>query len=312
MPKYYFIGGERVRETEEKDFNWLVIDTSETQVIERIIKEYNFPKDIFVGTSYPEEVSRFETLSGTTLKQPISLVLMNLFREGENIEERLAPISFISSENLLITCTNENNHFFDRLLEKYGCKIDTFEKLITYAILDIYSHYVEELKEKKQRIDRLDKKARMTTENKELYRQADLEREIVYIDHTLKDQKSTLELLWQSSQFVHRLSDKKLLYDVQLRQRQTEKMISIYRDLLESIGNLFSGMMDNQLNHLMKYLDSAALIISIPAMIAGVWGMNTGGLPGKSSGLGFLLVVLGALIISVAFGYHLYKKDYSK
>ncbi|HDT8169369.1 TPA: magnesium transporter CorA family protein, partial [Enterococcus faecalis] len=70
MPKYYFIGGEQVRETEEKDFNWLVIDTSETQVIERIIKEYNFPKDIFVGTSYPEEVSRFEALSGTTLKQP--------------------------------------------------------------------------------------------------------------------------------------------------------------------------------------------------------------------------------------------------
>lgn len=40
-------------------------------------------------------------------------------------------------------------------------------------------------------------------------------------------------------------------------------------------------MMDNNLNHIMKYLDSAALIISVPALFAGIWGMNTGGLPGK-------------------------------
>ncbi len=77
-------------------------------------------------------------------------------------------------------------------------------------------------------------------------------------------------------------------------------MILIYRDLLESIGDLFNGMMDNHLNHLMKYLDSAALIISVPAMIAGVWGMNTGGLPGKNSTLGFLLVVIASIVIAAA------------
>lgn len=48
-------------------------------------------------------------------------------------------------------------------------------------------------------------------------------------------------------------------------------MIEIYRDLLESIGDLFNGMMDNNLNHIMKYLDSAALIISVPALFAGIW-----------------------------------------
>ncbi|WP_368269683.1 CorA family divalent cation transporter, partial [Enterococcus faecium] len=128
---------------------------------------------------------------------------------------------------------------------------------------------------------------------------------------TLRDQRKTMNQLWNSETFIKRLDDEQLLYDVHLRQRQTEKMIEIYRDLLESIGDLFNGMMDNNLNHIMKYLDSAALIISVPALFAGIWGMNTGGLPGKSSALGFILVVFGSLIAAAVLGYHLYRKDYT-
>ncbi|WGO85257.1 MAG: Hypothetical protein LKU_00064 [Lactobacillus kefiranofaciens] len=37
----------------------------------------------------------------------------------------------------------------------------------------------------------------------------------------------------------------------------------------------------------MKYLDSAALVIAVPALISGIWGMNVGGLPGKEDKNGF-------------------------
>ncbi|MFS0963948.1 magnesium transporter CorA family protein [Enterococcus durans] len=311
MLDYYFIK-EKVIQTDEKNFNWLVINDSDTEEIGRVIEKYQLPEDIFIGNSYPEEVSRLEYLSGTKLQHPISLVLLNLSSKQEKIEKRLTPISFVLSDNLLIACVEKETDFFEHLIEKHHEDIDSFEKVIAYTVLDIYTHYVKELKEMKKRIDSLDQEARKTTENEELYKQADLERDIVYIDHTLRDQKGTMDALWDSKPFVEGLADDRLLYDVQLRQRQTEKMILIYRDLLESIGDLFNGMMDNHLNHLMKYLDSAALIISVPAMIAGVWGMNTGGLPGKNSTLGFLLVVIASIVIAAAVGYHLTRKDYTK
>lgn len=62
----------------------------------------------------------------------------------------------------------------------------------------------------------------------------------------------------------------------------------------------------------MKYLDSVALISSIPALMAGIWGMNTCGLPGESSGVGFLFVITGSIVGAGALDYHLYKKDYMK
>ena len=308
----YFIGRIGVIATDEDQSNWLVIDSSNTKEIEQVIERYELPQDIFVGVSYPEEVSRMEELTGTSLNQPISLVLLNLSNEKETIEKRLTPISFVHSNDLLISCVDKKTDFFVRLIEKYGQVINTFEKAIAYSILEIYTHFVKELKVMKKKIDALDKEARKTTENEELYKQADLEREIVYIDHTLRDQKATLDQLWESESFVKKLTDDGLLYDIQLRQRQAEKMILIYRDLLESIGDLFNGMMDNHLNHLMKYLDSAALIISIPALIAGIWGMNTGGLPGERSGLGFLFVLIGSIVAAGIVGYHLYRKDYTK
>lgn len=313
MLEYYLIDeNKKVIATDEEHFNWLVIDTSDTEEIEQVTRTYQLPEDIFVGMTYPEEVSRLEHLSGTSLNNPISLVLLNLSSEKEKIERRLTPLSFVISNDLLITCQDEKTNFIDRLIEHHGNKIDSFEKVIVYAALDIYTHFVKELREMKTRIDSLDQEARKTTENEELYKQADLERDIVYIDHTLRDQKETMDLLWETPEFKERVNDEQLLYDVRLRQRQTEKMILIYRDLLESIGDLFNGMMDNNLNHLMKYLDSTALIISVPAMIAGIWGMNTGGLPGEDSATGFLLVLGGSIVAAATLGYHLFRKDYTK
>lgn len=49
-------------------------------------------------------------------------------------------------------------------------------------------------------------------------------------------------------------------------------MIHVYTDLLNSISGLFTAMMDSHLNHLMKYLDSVALILAIPTLISGIWG----------------------------------------
>ncbi|MBO0431431.1 magnesium transporter CorA family protein [Enterococcus sp. DIV0660C] len=313
MPAYYFVDKEKqVTDSDETKCNWIIVNNKDVNEIEKITQHYQLPQDIFIGISYPEAISRVEYLPGTKLKNAFSLVLLNLSSNRTKIEERLTPISFVVSDDLLITCVETETIFIKNLIDKHQKKLDSFEKIIAYTILNSYTHFVKELQKMKQEIDSLDEGARRTTENEELYKQADLERTIVYIDHTLRDQKETLDELWEVNDFADKLADDQLLYDVKLRQRQTEKMISIYRDLLESIGNLFSGMMDNHLNHLMKYLDSATLVISVPAMIAGIWGMNTGGLPGKSSELGFFLVLIGSAVATAAVALHLLRKDYTK
>jgi magnesium transporter len=289
--QHFEISNQHIQEVSPGKGNWLVLKDTTKEEQEEIIKP----------------------LENTALNNSYALGVTNLSAEKkEQIEERLEPLIFIISDSLLITHVGKESTFIDRLLEKYHEKIHTFAELISYGIYMLYTHYIEELLEIKKDIDELDVAARKTTENDALFKLADTERKIVYLDHTLADQKSTLNGLWENESFIQDLNDSKLVYDIQLHQKHAEKLIHIYRDLLETVGGLFTDMMDNNLNHLMKYLDSAALIISIPALISGIWGMNTGGLPGKGSSIGFFMVVGVAVLLAIIVAVHLNRKDFSK
>ena len=160
----------------------------------------------------------------------------------------------------------------------------------------------------------MDAAARKTTENNELFNLADTERDMVYLDHTLKDQNLTVNHLMERKEFLDKLDNESLVYDIKLRQKFANKLVTIYRDLLETIGGLFSDMMDNNLNHLMKYLDSAALVVC--SAIINCWTLgdqHTGGLPGKDNTIGTILVFWVSCLIRHHFtAVYLSKKDFSK
>lgn len=314
MIHYYHVEAQTgLKQTNATDYNWILLEDATMAEQKSVIAQYHLPDDIFIGGDYAEEVSRLENLHETKLNHAYSLALTNLSADRQaKIEDRLEPLIFIVADDLLITYTCTNSNFIQHLLTKNQHNLHSYEEIVAQAILRSYTHYIAELKALKQTIDHLDRAARDTTENQELFMLADTERNIVYLDHTLQGQQETLSSLWQHDGFREKLANEKLLYDIKLRQKHADKLIALYRDLLETIGGLFTDMMDNNLNHLMKYLDSAALIISVPSLIAGIWGMNTGGLPGKSMGIGFIAVIVLSIVLTILMALHLKRKDFSK
>jgi magnesium transporter len=313
MITHYKITERGVMQGEEQNYNWLLVESPSEQEIAILRKQFDLPKDIFEAIHYPEEVSRFEYLHSRVLNDALSLIVLDLQKEAKGyVEERLQPVSFVLSENILITITSGQSDLVQRIIAYEEKEINNTAKIVAFCLLFIYSDYVDELRALKTVIDELDQSARKTTENEELFRLADLERNIIYIQRTVDDQHETMQELWQNELFIQRVADPELIYDIQIKNRQASKLSHIYRDLIETVGGLFTDMMDNNLNHLMKYLDSAALVISIPALIAGIWGMNTGGLPGEGSAIGFLLVIGLALVLAIIAAVYLNKKDFTK
>lgn len=314
MMNYYQINETKgILNKDSKAGNWLVLEQATAEEQEKVIHDYELPEDIFSASDEAEEISRYEQIENDKLEQVTILSLTNLSDDTEkSIEERLEPLIFIWSESIIITYVGDRSEFSERFIDKYAKQVTSLEKLCAYVILMIYTHYIKELLEIKKTIDDLDRAARKTTENEELFRLADTKRNVVYLDHTLRGQEKTLDYLWHETDMEEKLNDKKLLYNIKLRQAHAEELIIIYRDLLETVGGLFGDMMDNNLNHLMKYLDSAALLISIPALISGIWGMNTGGLPGKGSNIGFFIVIIISIIVTTLVAIHLKRKDYTK
>ena len=162
-------------------------------------------------------------------------------------------------------------------------------------------HINQKLNAVKRKIDYLDSVARETTKTKELKKVTDLTRELVYLKHTLDDQTESLRSFGEYLK-KNQLASSADIASLMTKQAQLTKMIHVYTDLLNSISGLFTAMMDNHLNHLMKYLNSVALI-------SGIWGMNIGGLPGRTNKNGFWIIITIAAILTIIWAIIL-KKDF--
>lgn len=91
--------------------------------------------------------------------------------------------------------------------------------------------------------------------------------------------------------------------------KQSEMMIKQYNKLLEQIGDLFSSIISNRLNNLMKVLTSMSIILTIPSIIGALWGMNVS-LPFEKNPIAFWLLICGSLMISLGVAFIKKEKIY--
>ena len=92
-----------------------------------------------------------------------------------------------------------------------------------------------------------------------------------------------------------------LLEDVIIENKQAMEMCSIYRDITSSTMDAFASIISNNLNNVMKLLTSLTVVLTVPTLIASIWGMNVP-VPFQSSPLGFVWVMVIMLVVSfVAF-----------
>ena len=101
--------------------------------------------------------------------------------------------------------------------------------------------------------------------------------------------------------------DQELLEDVVIENRQAIEMTGIYRDIINGTRELLSTVINNRLNNAMKYLAAITIVMSIPTIISGLWGMNVF-VPLAEIQHGFAIIVAATLIICIAALYVLHKR----
>ena len=86
-----------------------------------------------------------------------------------------------------------------------------------------------------------------------------------------------LEKLRKHIGLRHYEEDEELLEDVIIENKQAMEMTDIYHNILRSTMSLFGSIIDNNLNQVMKFLAAITIILELPTMISGLYGMNVNG-----------------------------------
>ena len=87
-------------------------------------------------------------------------------------------------------------------------------------------------------------------------------------------------------------------------------MTGIYRDIINGTRELMSTVIDNRLNNVMKSLTIITLIMAIPTVISGIYGMNVSSkwVPLATTAHGFMIICGVMVIICVLILILLKKK----
>ena len=305
MLDFYSISGEGIKKETRKG-NWLAVSNPTEDEKEQLHNDYDLPKKFFsLGENY-SNVSFFKKYQ-TEDKDPICLMLFINIESIDEPELLSSTVTIFLTSEVLITVSE--SPLIDEVLENYKSDITTKAGLILHTLQVINSHYLAFLRKQRETIEEISQGTSNGSNKTILEKTTHTEKNLVYIDNLLKEQRKTINHLLESSLVS---SDRDLAIEIELQTKQATTSVQIYREMLGSISGLINSMMDNRLNQLMKFLNTASLLLALPTLIFSLWGINTGGLLWRDSEIGSIMVVLLALLISIVSGVYLFKKDYDE
>lgn len=199
--------------------------------------------------------------------------------------------------------------------------IDAFEKgkvkgMYTYKktrfLLQILylnaSYYLTDLKKINKEAENTVVALQESMRNKELIQLLDYQNSLVYITTSLKANELVMEKMARGKILKSYEEDDDILEDAIIENRQAIEMGKIYSDILSGTMDAHASIISNNLNGVMKLLASITIVLSLPTLIASIWGMNVP-LPFANNQYGFVIVVGISLLVSAIAFIWLKKKD---
>lgn len=295
------------RVTDFTEGSWICLTAPEGSEIREVAAALDIePADLMAATD-PEESARISLEDGYTLI--IVDIPIKIQGQSEGVYTTI-PLGILLTQELVVTvCSVETPVLGDFA----SCRVRGFstrkKMRFVYQILNrAATIYQQELRLIDRRRQALERNLSGTLRDSDLMELHGLESTLVYFATSLRANFTVLDRLTRYKRLEQYPDDRELLDDVIVEIRQAIEMTSIYRDDIKGTRELFSSILDNRLNNSMKYLTSITLLMSIPTLVSGLYGMNVNldGMPFAQSYWGFTIVVafIAGLCIFAAWVLH--------
>lgn len=268
--------------------------------------------DLQVNTTMLERVLDEDERSHLQVKEDQFLIVLAVPREIDEDapSDQLFvtdPISIIHTKDCLITFTLEESIIFQNFTSGKVADLDTndlksFAGKLIYQVALSYDHHLEHLDKISNTIE---KRLHKPFQNKDLIRLLALQKSLVYYTSSITAVEGTLEKLKKGDRCPEGLCSE-LVEDSLIEIRQSLQTASVYTEVLASTLDTVESVISNDLNNVMKMLTSVTLVISIPNIIFGFYGMNVA-FPHKAT---IVFPIILALTLMGVVAYNLYKRDF--
>lgn len=255
---------------------WIQVTNPNEIEVHRLVDELKIPEDFVRSALDDEEGPRIDETDDSGYTLTIFDIPVIQREPDSDAPYTTIPLSIIQKGNLTVTvCLQENFKFHEIKQGTLRSNILLDSKKITYQFLlafhNLYEIYLRAIDKTSTRIE---SKLMVETQNadtnlRELMR---LKNALIYFASSLRQNIVVAEKLMNPKNLTE--DDVETLENIAVEIKQSFATCNLQRELMAETMSTYNNIIGNQLAERMRILTIVTIILAIPTLIAGIYGMN--------------------------------------
>lgn len=262
--------------------------------------------------TYPldiDERSREEREDDGTL---LIIVRVPLFQgSSADIPYMTMPLGIIVADKFIMTICRQPFSLLDDFAagKMRGFSTGKRYRFILRLLLTIANNYLINLREINKLVEQVEDRLQSSIKNKEVMELLKYQKSLVYFTQGIRSNQVLMEHLQKMKFFTQYEEDEDLMEDVITENQQAISMIEINTNIMSSMVDAFATIVSNNVNDVMKFLASMTIVLSIPSIVVGFFGMNVT-LPFSDHPYAYVGVVIIFVVLMAVVVYAFLKRDW--
>lgn len=284
---------------EYKSGSWIDMINPTEEEIKTVCSKLNIQEDFIRYSLDSEEKARIDYEEDDDTVLFIMDVPIKETEENHEIYTTMPFGMIVVRDDYIITVALKKLDILKDFRDNKVKGFSTYKKsrFILQTMFKNSSSYLTYLKLINRETEVAENRLKTSMKNRELLKLLDLEKSLVYFITSLRANEAVMERTIKIKNIKLYEDDEDILEDAIIENKQAIEMSKIYKDILDSTMDAYSSIISNNLNEVMKLLTSITIIISIPTLIASLWGMNVE-VPFEIAKYGFWILCSIAFVVT--------------
>lgn len=294
-----------------QDAVWVnVLPPLKQEEFSELSETMDIPLDFLKDSLDIDERSRFE------VEDDVKLIVIKTPTENNSFNLSDAfyitiPICIILTHNQIVTVNSFENEAIKKFLNSFQHRNpDRMNMMVLKIFEKVTTNFQDYLKEINTRRNSLEQKLYDSNRNEELLQLMRIQKSFVYFLTALRSNELLMMKISRTNILKLKEEEKDFLEDLIVETSQALEMANTYTNILNSTLDAFASIISNNQNAVLKRLTTLTIFLSVPVLIASIYGMNVP-IPYADSHMAFWLPVTLSIII-LAFVVWNYAKRYRK
>lgn len=259
---------------------------------------------------YEEEEVIHEISDTKTGKEELKILFILPHQNLKNdLNRKIKALVILKLEEKLIIVTSEKEDFISDFFKNTGENVERSEVNFIQLLNVSIQKVIKDVKEKREEISLLETQIQSSGPSATIFDEIlRLKKYLILLDFIIASDRKILSFIkreqMENIKEIHMQTEVTLLEE---RMDTLESLVRAYNKYLSSLDTIINNNSSFQLNNIMKTLTELTVVLTIPTITYGFWGINLK-LPFQGVPYGSLLVIVISLLISLLVWYWLKKK----